>query len=34
MTSVPAARRPIPAMLIAAVIGIVVGYVVLEIVNA
>ncbi len=34
MTSAPAARRPLPAMLIAAVIGIVVGFVVLEIVNA
>lgn len=34
MTSAPAARRPIPAMLIAAAISLVLGYIVLEIVNA
>lgn len=34
MTSAPAARRPIPAMLVAAAISLVLGYIVLEIVNA
>lgn len=34
MTSAPAARRPLPAMLLAAVVSLVIGYVVLEIVNA
>ena len=34
MTSAPAARRPIPAMLIAGVISLALGYLVLEIVNA
>lgn len=34
MNSAPVARRPLPAMLIAAVISLVLGYVVLEIVNA
>ncbi len=34
MTSAPAARRPIPAMLIAAVISLILGFIVLEIVNA
>ena len=34
MSNAPTARRPIPAMLISAVIGLILGYVVLEIVNA
>lgn len=34
MTTAPATRRPLPAMLLAAVISLVLGYVVLEIVNA
>ena len=34
MTSATSTRRPIPAMLIAAIFGLILGYVVLEIVNA
>lgn len=34
MSTAPATRRPLPAMLLAAVISLVLGYVVLEIVNA